>query len=44
MFDDEAVARTAHRRPQRQIPQEPGDAKGAEFVAKALIKVIARED
>ncbi len=25
MFDDEAVARSAHRRPQRQIPQEPGD-------------------
>jgi Protein of unknown function (DUF3768) len=44
MFDDEAVARTAHRRPQRQIPQEPGDAKGAEFVAKALIKVIAFDD
>jgi hypothetical protein len=27
MFDDEAVARNAHRGTQRQIPQEPGDRR-----------------
>ncbi len=55
MFDDDTIARAAHRRPQRQVPQEPGDrgrtfmtagvnTKGPEFVAKALIKVIAFDD
>jgi hypothetical protein len=49
------VARKAHRRPQRHVPHEPGDRRpylhdgrrereGPEFVAKALIKVIAFDD
>ena len=54
MFDDEAVARNAHRRPQRQIPQGLAsgrvhmtagiNAKGSEFVGKALVRVMAFDD
>ena len=55
MFDDQAFARKAHRRPQRQIPQDPHhrrpnlhdgrrELEGSEFVAKALAKVIAFND
>jgi len=55
MFDDQAFARKAHRRPQRQIPQSlvtggrtymtaGVNGKGPEFVAKALAKVTALND
>jgi Protein of unknown function (DUF3768) len=55
MLDDQAFARTAYRRPQRQIPQKPGDRRPRlhdgrrererpGFVAKALARVIAFDD